>query len=282
MKVNIQQLLEDAIGVLNTMGSGDSAALDAEILLAHVLQSSRASVLAYPERVVSKQQQSQFETLNARRAQGEPVAYLVGHKEFWSLDLTVNPSVLIPRPDTELLVQCCLEKCDSGTRIIADLGTGSGAIALALATELPGCDVIATDASAEAVTVARINTRAAKLSNVEIRRSDWFGSLEGERFDLIAANPPYVDPLDPHLCGEVRYEPREALVSEDHGLADLGIIIPHAPSYLLDRGWLLVEHGFDQADSVRGLFRAAGFKAVCTYRDLSGNERVTEGQWNQR
>jgi len=282
VNVNIQQLLEDAIGVLNTVGSSDSAALDAEILLAHVLQRSRASVLAYPGRVVSKQQQSQFERLNARRAQGEPVAYLVGHKEFWSLDLTVNPSVLIPRPDTELLVQCCLQKCDYGTRTIADLGTGSGAIALALATELPGCDVIATDASTEAVTVAHINARAAKLSNVEIRQSDWFESLNGEGFDLIAANPPYVDPLDPHLCGEVRYEPREALVSEDHGLADLGIIIQHAPSYLLDRGWLLVEHGFDQADSVRRLFRTAGFEAVCTYRDLNGNERVTEGQWNQR
>ena len=282
MNANIQQLLEDATGVLNTAGSSDSAALDAEILLAHVLQSSRARVLAYPEKVVSKQQQSQFEMLNTRRAQGEPVAYLVGHKEFWSLELMVNPSVLIPRPDTELLVQRCLEKCDSDTRIIADLGTGSGAIALALATELPGCDVIATDASAEAIAVAEINLEAAKLSNVEIRQSDWFESLKSARFDLIAANPPYVDPLDPHLCGEVRYEPRAALVSGDHGLEDLAIIIRHAPSHLLDGGWLVVEHGFDQADPVRGLFRAAGFEAVRTCRDLNGNERVTEGQWNQR
>ena len=280
MTVNVRELLDDALRVLEATACSDSARLDAELLLAHVLESSRASVLAHPERPVSKQQQSQFMSLNTRRALGEPIAYLVGQKEFWSLNLAVNPSVLIPRPDTELLVQRCLEKYESGTWTIADLGTGSGAIALALATELPHCQVIATDTSADAIAIAGSNLRTAELSNVETRQSDWFQSLGGERFDLIASNPPYVDPVDPHLDGEVRYEPREALVSDNRGLADLRIIIQHAPQFLVNGGWLLVEHGFDQAESVRGLFRTVGFDKVNTYRDLNGNDRVTEGQWN--
>ena len=281
VRSRIQDLLDDALRAFNSSDYEDATILDAEILLAHVLGCSRASILADPARQVTSTQQTRFELLCSRRANAEPVAYLIGTKEFWSLNISVNPSVLIPRPETELLVQRCLCRCDTDTEKIADLGTGSGAVALAIASELPRSKVVAVDIHWEAIKTAQSNSESLRLDNIEFVESDWFGSLGDVKFDLIAANPPYVNPTDPHLAGTIRYEPREALVANEHGLAELKKIIRGAPFYLVKGGWLVLEHGFDQASSVRGSFNAAGFGSVRTYRDLGGRDRVTEGRMNQ-
>lgn len=278
MNERIGALLQHATQRLEAAGCTDTPRLDAEVLLAHVLDRSRAYLMSHPEAGLERSQLEDFERFLIRRGKGEPVAYLTGRKEFWSLTLEVNPSVLIPRPDTELLVQRCLEHCDDHLRQIADLGTGSGAVALALASELPQCQIVATDRSREAVLTARLNASALKLGNVSVRHSNWFEALCDERFDLIVANPPYIDSQDKHLSGEVRFEPRHALVAGNHGLADLTSIISSAPGYLFAEGWLLVEHGFDQGRVVREMFRDAGFHNVATFQDLGGNDRMTEGK----
>lgn len=270
--------MQHATQRLEAAGCTDTPGLDAEVLLAHVLDRSRAYLMCHPEAGLESSQLDDFERFLIRRGKGEPVAYLTGRKEFWSMTLEVNPSVLIPRPDTELLVQRCLEHCDGHLRRIADLGTGSGAVALALASEMPSCQIVATDQSREAVLIARLNASALELGNVSVRYSDWFEALGEERFDLIVANPPYIDSQDKHLSGEVRFEPRDALVAGNHGLADLTSIISSAPGYLFVGGWLLVEHGFDQGRVVRELFSDAGFHKVGTFQDLGGYGRVTEGK----
>ena len=281
VRSRIQDLLDDASGAFSSSDDDGATTLDAEILLAHVLGCSRASVLANPDKQVTATQHAQYKLLYSRRANGEPIAYLIGTKEFWSLDLMVNPSVLVPRPETELLVQRCLYRCDTGEENIVDLGTGSGAVALAIASELPRSKVVAVDICREAVKTARCNSRSLGLENIEVVESDWFTNLGHVQFDLIAANPPYVDPEDPHLTGTIRYEPREALVAGEHGLSELKKIIRSGPSYLINAGWLLLEHGYDQASSVRDLLNAAGFETVRTYRDVAGRDRVTEGQLRQ-
>lgn len=256
-------------------------AVDAEFLLAHVLGKSRSWLFAHRGDPVPGEAAGAFEELIDRRAAGEPVAYLTGQRGFWRFDLAVSPATLIPRPETELLVELALERLlvDRPLRI-ADLGTGSGAIALALAFERPRAHVIATDNSAEALDVARVNAAALQLRNVEFRKGDWFAPLSGERFDLIASNPPYIALGDPHLDeGDLRFEPASALSSGVDGLDALRAIIGRAPAYLGDDGWLLVEHGWDQGAAVRGLFAAVGFIEVETARDLEGRDRVTLGCW---
>jgi release factor glutamine methyltransferase len=256
-------------------------AIDAEFLLLHVLRKPRSWLFAHRDDLGSEAASAAFQTLVGRRAAGEPVAYITGQRGFWRFDLAVSPATLIPRPETELLVELALERLPQHRPLrIADLGTGSGAIALALAFERPRAQVVATDASAAALDVARANATALQLRNVEFREGDWFAPLAGERFDLIASNPPYVALGDPHLDeGDLRFEPASALSSGADGLDALRAITRRAPAHLGDDGWLLVEHGWDQGAAVRGLFAAVGFIEVETAHDLEGRDRVTLGCW---
>ena len=256
-------------------------AVDAEFLLVHVLGKSRSWLFAHRDDLAPETGAAAFRSLVDKRAAGEPVAYLTGQRGFWRFDLAVSPATLIPRPETELLVELAVERLPVDRPLrIADLGTGSGAIALALAFERPRAHVVATDASAAALDVARANAAALQLRNVEFREGDWLSPLAGERFDLIASNPPYIALGDPHLGeGDLRFEPASALSSGVDGLDALRAITGRAPAHLGDDGWLLVEHGWDQGAAVRGLFAAVGFIEVETARDLEGRDRVTLGCW---
>lgn len=257
----------------------DTPRLDAELLLSHVTGLSRTSFRAWPERGVDARQAETFEQLVSRRLLGEPIAYLLGHQEFWSLSLKVSPSTLIPRPDTECLVEGALSLPLPANARVLDLGTGTGAIALALASERPDWQVSACDCVAEAVVLARENAQALGLA-VTVVQSHWFDDLAPGRFDLIVSNPPYIEEGDQHLAqGDVRFEPGSALVSGVDGLDDIRDIVSRAPDWLAGRGWLLVEHGYDQARAVQALFRARGFESVESRKDYGQNDRMTLGRW---
>ena len=259
---------------------GDSARRDAEILLCHCLCKPRSWLYAWPEAEVAAPGVQSYAALLAQRGEGVPVAYLTGQRDFWSLQLSVNEHTLIPRPETETLVEWALELPLPGAALVADLGTGSGAIALALASERPGWQVTAVDSSAAALEVARANAKTADLATVRFQQSDWYQALSGSLFHLLLSNPPYVDGLDPHLRqGDVRFEPRSALVAGQDGLADLARLVDGAAQHLLSDGWLLLEHGFEQGAAVRRLLLEAGFDAVSTREDLAGLERITGGCW---
>ncbi|MDQ1094444.1 release factor glutamine methyltransferase [Xanthomonas sacchari] len=253
---------------------------DAEALLLHALQRDRAWLFAHAREPLPDDVVGGFQALLARRAQGEPVAYLTGRRGFWTLDLAVGPATLIPRADTERLVELALERLDGAPgRRVADLGTGSGAIALALAGERPQAQVLATDLSAAALAVAEANARAHGLRNVAFVQGTWLLPLAGQRFDLIASNPPYIADGDSHLQqGDLRYEPASALASGPDGLDDLRRIAADAPAHLLPGGWLLLEHGWDQGPAVRALLEASGFLEVATHQDLEARDRVTLGR----
>jgi len=255
-------------------------ASDAALLLAHVLGRSRGWLYAHGDAPVPAPDLARFEQLVARRAAGEPVAYLLGTRGFWRFDLAVTPDTLIPRPETELLVELALARIPAQSAAqLADLGTGSGAIALAIASERPQARVVAVDISGDALEVARGNAAALGLDNVEFRRGDWLSPLAGERFDLIASNPPYIAEGDAHLAqGDLRFEPRGALASGADGLDAIRIIAAAAPAHLRDGGWLLVEHGWEQGAAVRTLFEAAGLVDVATEPDLEQRDRVTLGR----
>jgi release factor glutamine methyltransferase len=273
--VNVRDLLASASRRLG----GADARLDAELLLAHALGVSRARLYAWPEEEPDTVQRATFERLVEAREQGEPIAYLTGRREFWSLELRVTPHVLIPRHETELLVELALERIprDRAFRI-ADLGTGSGAIALALARERPLARVTATDASATALDVARGNAERLGVGNVGFAAGDWYAALGDARFDLIVSNPPYVAADDAHLAqGDLRFEPASALASGADGLDAIRHIVAGAPAHLADGGALLLEHGFDQSVRVRALLDAAGFVDVRSVRDAAGHERDTHG-----
>ncbi|NTY87043.1 peptide chain release factor N(5)-glutamine methyltransferase [Serratia fonticola] len=257
----------------------DSAKRDAEILLGFVTGRARTYLLAFGETPLTAEQAEQLTVLLARRERGEPVAYLVGEREFWSLPLSVSPATLIPRPDTECLVELALERLPATPCAILDLGTGTGAIALALASERPDCQLTGIDLQPEAVTLAQHNAQKLAINNARFLQGSWFTPVAGQKFALIASNPPYIDEADPHLGqGDVRFEPGSALVAADQGLADLAAIVQQAADYLEPQGWLLLEHGWQQGESVRTLLNAAGFIAVATHRDYGGNDRVTLGQ----
>lgn len=257
----------------------DSAKRDAEILLGFVTGRARTYLLAFGETPLTAEQAEQLTLLLARRERGEPVAYLVGEREFWSLPLSVSPATLIPRPDTECLVELTLERLPATPCAILDLGTGTGAIALALASERPDCQLTGIDLQPEAVALAQHNAQKLAINNARFLQGSWFTPVAGQKFALIASNPPYIDEADPHLGqGDVRFEPGSALVAADQGLADLAAIVQQAADYLEPQGWLLLEHGWQQGESVRTLLNAAGFIAVATHRDYGGNDRVTLGQ----
>ena len=262
----------------------DTAMLDAELLLASVLACNRSYLFTWPEKLLTSAQQHQFETLINRRAGGEPIAYLLGKKEFWSLTLEVNASTLIPRPETELLVEMALHKLPKTSIRVIDLGTGTGAIALALAKERPQWQIIACDKTVEIIELARRNAAALALPNVSCVQSDWFDNLCVDNnalqgFDLVISNPPYIDADDEHLsAGDVRFEPRSALVAARQGLADIEHISRQARHYLNRGGWLMLEHGYAQAAAVRELLQTLNYADIETVRDLVGHERVTMGR----
>lgn len=259
---------------------GDSPRLDAELLLAHVTGWSRTRFRAWPEQEVAPEQVQAFFTLVAERAAGRPVAHLLGEQEFWSLPLKVTPATLIPRPDTECLVETALTLPLAQNARVLDLGTGTGAIALALASERPHWQVAACDRIAEAVALAQDNARTLGLQ-LQVWQSRWFDNLPPLRFDLIVSNPPYIKEGDHHLSeGDVRFEPASALVSGPDGLDDLREIVAQAPDWLVAGGWLLVEHGYDQGAAVRELFRSRGFDRIRTGRDYGDRERLTLGCWS--
>ena len=251
--------------------------LDAEVLLAHVLRTDRSALRVRSDEELSPALRKEFNALVKRRKGGEPVAYITGMKEFWSMPLTVTPDVLVPRPETEMLVEW---GASVHPERILDLGTGSGCIALALAKELPDAQVVAVEQSGQAIPVALGNAQRLKIPNVRFQRAtfdDFLSAPAKAPFDLIVSNPPYIPEDDPHL-EELRHEPRTALESGQDGLRDLRTIVAKAPAHLARGGWLLVEHGAEQGSAVRRLFASAGFKLVETRQDLAGLDRVTGGK----
>ena len=262
-------------------GLSDTARLDVAVLLAHALERDKTYLYTWPDRELTAAQQQVFESLLVQRQKGVPIAYLVGEKEFWSLPIKVSSDTLIPRPDTELLVQLGLELFASDSpRTIADLGTGTGAIALALAHERSRWQVLGADISPQIVALAEQNRVAFQLMNLRFVVSDWCSALPKQAFDLILGNPPYIAADDPHLlCGDVRFEPETALVSEEDGLHDIKCIATQAKDHLKLQGFLLLEHGCQQAQAVREILSAAGYSNMKTFQDLAGLDRATQCQW---
>lgn len=275
--MNFSRWLTHAIGRL---AAGDSTKRDAEILLGHVTGRARTYIMAFGETEISEEALLQLEALLSRREQGEPVAYLIGEREFWSLPLSVSSATLIPRPDTECLVEQALMRLGAAPARVLDLGTGTGAIALAIASERPDCQVTGVDLQPDAVSLAQYNGQKLSLSNATFLQGSWFTPLAGQTFAIIASNPPYIDAADPHLSqGDVRFEPASALIADNNGLADIEYIVARAPTHLDPQGWLLLEHGWQQGEAVRNILQAAGFTQVETIKDYGDNDRVTLGQW---
>jgi len=261
------------------LAGSPSARFDAEILMAHVLESKRSFLYANPELELPYNRSEAFKKLVRQRAAGRPVAYLTESAEFWSLPLRITPAVLIPRPDTECLVEAALSKIppEADWRI-ADLGTGSGAIALAIASERPKCEVHATDISPACIDVARDNAIRLGLTHIHLHCGSWHEPLTG-KFHVIVSNPPYVDADDPHLAqGDLRFEPPQALTPGADGMSAIRVLVQHAGSCLVKGGWLMFEHGWQQAPATRDAMKAAGFAHLDTFRDLQGHERVSVGQ----
>ena len=290
---NDSKQLEAALNI-----DSSSARIEVQCLLQAVLQVNRAWLLTHPEQLLSDEQTSRLSALYERRLNGEPIAYLLGEREFYGLNFKVTRATLIPRPETELLVELALQRCgrvaapppgthrpapcgripQQGAWRVLDLGTGSGAIALNIAHARPDAEVVAVDASAAALEVAQFNMQRLNLGNVRLLHSDWFSALRGERFDMIVSNPPYIAAGDAHLAqGDVRFEPRTALTSGTDGLDDIRRICTQAKAHLNPNGWLLLEHGYDQAAQVRALLQQSGFEEIFSARDLSGIERVSGG-----
>ncbi|MFL6588039.1 MAG: peptide chain release factor N(5)-glutamine methyltransferase [Luteimonas sp.] len=267
----LDALLRDAAGRID--------ATDARWLLAHAAGRSQTWLYAHARDPAPEGVAACFEALVARRAAGEPVAYLTGVRGFWGFDLAVTPATLIPRPETELLVELALARLPDTAARVVDLGTGSGAIALAIARERPDAAVLATDASPDALAVARANAQALGLTRVRFAHGDWYAPLDHARFDVIASNPPYIEDADPHLAqGDLRFEPASALSSGADGLDAIRILAAGAPAHLAPGGWLLIEHGLAQGAAVRALFEQAGLVEVITERDLEARDRVTLGR----
>jgi release factor glutamine methyltransferase len=277
---SIKSVLTEASSTLKLIS--DSALLDAEILLCQVLNQPRSHLRAWPDKPLQPEQLIAFQALLTQRQQGTPIAYITGNREFWSRDFLVSPDVLIPRPDTELLIELSLQLLPTTEPVeIIDLGTGSGIIAITLATELPRAQVSATDLSLAALQIARLNADKHHVCNIDFYHSNWFIDIPETKFNLIISNPPYIAEDDTHLQqGDVRFEPQTALTAPEQGLADIKIIADSARSHLKSGGHLLIEHGYNQQQQVQNLFRTMHYDKVQTYKDLSGQPRVTYGLWN--
>jgi release factor glutamine methyltransferase len=274
MSLSLEQFIRQA---KVTLIASPTPQLDAEVLTMHVTGLTRAQLITHANTALTAEQETILRALLARRAHGEPIAYLTGKREFWSLELHITPDVLIPRPETELLVEQALARIPrDATWSIADLGTGSGAVALAIASERPRCRVTATDSSMAALTVARANAQRLGIANIEFRHGEWFAPLAGTEFDLIVSNPPYVAENDPHLAeGDLRFEPRAALVSSIDGLDAIRQIATAARAHLKPGGWLLLEHGHDQSTTVAAILHEHRYNDVLLIRDLAGQPRIS-------
>ena len=275
----IKNVLTDATKIL--ANCSDLPQLDAEVLLCLTLKKERTYLRTWPDKELEAEQETTFWEYLKKRQLGTPVAYLTGTREFWSRDFLVTPDVLIPRADTELLVELCLSLIPpNAPSSIIDLGTGSGIIAITLAAECPHVQVTATDYSFAALHIAQLNAKKHNINNIQFIQSDWFNEITPTQYHLIVSNPPYIAPDDEHLIqGDLRFEPLSALRSDEHGLRDIKIIAETAPRYLLPQGYLLVEHGYDQQQTVQSIFKENAFSQIQTFTDLSGHPRVTRGQW---
>lgn len=274
--LSIGQYLEDGTAILRVFS--DSPRLEAELLMGLVLRKPRSYLHAWPEQLLSPEQAELYERLLRRRFAGEPIAYMTGIREFWSMPLKVTPAVLIPRPETELLVEKALLRLpeDEDQRVL-DLGTGSGAVSLAIARERPRTQVIGVDISLDALEVARGNARLQKIDNVEFRESDWFDAVRGEKFHVVVGNPPYVAEDDPHLLrGDAQFEPRLALDAGAGGMDSFRAILERAHNYIVRQGWLLLEHGPTQHLPLRRLLEAQHYHDITVHKDAAGHDRVTE------
>ncbi|MFM8341962.1 MAG: peptide chain release factor N(5)-glutamine methyltransferase [Methylomonas sp.] len=277
---SVTALLDQAYQQLAAVS--DSALLDAEVLLCHCLDKNRSFIRAWPEHQLTDQQAAEFLALITQRQQGVPVAYLTGEREFWSRSFKVNPDVLIPRPDSELLIELSLDLLPANqVSKIIDLGTGSGILAITLAAERPASQVIACDLSPAALRTAQDNAQQLQIANVRFLASNWFSAITERDFDLVISNPPYIDQHDPHLQqGDVRFEPDSALISLENGLQDIRLLADQARQHLKPSGYLLIEHGYDQQTAVQALFKRFNYQQITTHLDYAGNPRVTSGQWS--
>jgi len=279
MALTIEQIIRQSSQLLAPVS--ESAKLDVELLLAKALGKDRTYLFTWSDKSVSSEDKSIFEVMFDRRIKGEPIAYILGQQEFWDLTLNTAQHTLIPRADTETLIEWGLELSEilpEHAKVI-DLGTGTGAIALALAKENPSWQVQAVDLIPQAVELAKQNAEINNLNRVKIYQSSWFDQVDGG-FDLIVSNPPYIDPDDEHLSqGDVRFEPKSALVADNNGLADLELIADQARQYLVNGGWLLMEHGYDQREQLQAILTQLGYQQVTTRIDLGGNPRITGGQF---
>ncbi|MDD2737850.1 MAG: peptide chain release factor N(5)-glutamine methyltransferase [Methylomonas lenta] len=277
---SIQTLLKNSVTRLSQ--TSDTPHLDAEVLLCHCLSKNRSYLRAWLEHHPSEAQSLQFWALIKQRCLGEPIAYLTGQREFWSRAFMVSPDVLIPRPDTELLIELSLQHLPSNQAgKIIDLGTGSGILAITLAAERPLADVIATDISSAALNIAKKNAQQLAVGNLRFLISDWFDAVTESNFDLVISNPPYIAADDPHLQqGDVRFEPESALISGEEGLKDIRLLSEQARNHLKPNGLLLIEHGYNQQTQVQAILQSFNYRQIQTHPDLSGNPRVTSGIWN--
>ncbi len=278
---SIKNSLLDAETQLRNAGLKEHPQRDAEILLAHALGQTRTYLRTWPERIPEPAHTIQFQNLLARRCLNEPIAYLTGERDFWDMTLTVSPDTLIPRPETETLVELALERIPlNAAWHIADLGTGSGAIALAIARERPHCHIIATDISPAALDIARSNAFRLKVNNIRFVEGSWCQPLAGDYFEMIVSNPPYIHPADSHLQqGDLRFEPLIALQSGPDGLADIRTIGSEARQHLCSPGWLLLEHGYNQGTTVPAVLHEQGYQQIHTKKDLAQNDRISLGTW---
>ncbi|WP_051536781.1 peptide chain release factor N(5)-glutamine methyltransferase [Shewanella marina] len=275
--MTISEALSWASAVLADIS--ESASLDAEVMLLHCLNKNRSYLYTWPEKILTPEHLKMFKQFVSQREAGKPVAHIVGEREFWSLSFLVNATTLIPRPDTEMLVETALNLPLADDICALDLGTGTGAIALAIASEKPSWSITAVDKIPQAVELACANKQRLHLDHVEVLESDWFSAVAGRQFNLIVSNPPYIDETDVHLNqGDVRFEPHSALTAADEGFADLYYIAATAREFLLPNGYLLMEHGFEQGPALRKKMTELGYQGVATVRDFGSNERCTIGQ----
>lgn len=276
--MNIQQALQQASQ--NLADSSPTARLDAQVLLTHILQCNTAHLLAWPEKKLNEEQITGYQQLIQQRQQGLPVAHLTGLREFWSLDFSVNDSTLIPRPETETLIEFILDKFSNREKIkLLDMGTGTGAIAITIATEKPGWEIFASELSANALKLARDNSNTHQTNNISFVQSNWFNNIKHNDFDIIVSNPPYIASDDPHLLvGDVRFEPQIALSAGATGMDDIEHLCLNAKNHLKKNAWLIIEHGYNQKQLVSDCFAKNGFTQIEQKQDLSGHIRMTAGK----